>query len=133
VRDIVVALKVRLAPLGYPVHYVEVPGAPTYPYLLLWSTTGRMAAHTLAGRRDFLDDTLGVTGVALSADGVLTVQKRQRALLDGHRLDADGWLMDELRLKDAQQVQVDRDVEIPGAGYPKYGVDLYAISGRRAP
>lgn len=124
----ITAIKALLAPLGYAVYYVDVPEAPTLPYVLLWGTGGVAGPERpLSGPAD-LTDRLGVTCVAGTPDGVLIVTGRVRGALDGARPTVVGrsvWL----NLWDARAVQVDREVTIPNTNrHPAYGVDLYALT-----
>lgn len=119
------AVRALLASTGYEVYYVDVPEVPTLPYVLLWSSSGRMTAEALCGARDALDEQLGVTTVAGTPDGVLIAQQAVRARLDGSQpmvSSRRAWL----DLVDSQQVQVDRQTTIPDTNrHPAYGVDLY--------
>jgi hypothetical protein len=127
------AVKALLAPAGMPVHYIEVLGAPTYPYVLLWTGSGRWVGAALCAQRIDLDDTLGVTVVHLTAEGVLSKQAIVRGLLDDAVPAVPGRHVDELRQTDSQRIAVDREVVVPPTNtFPKYGVDLYALSSTPA-
>lgn len=116
------AIRALLAGLGYQVYYVDVPTAPTLPYVLLWSSSGlRPVEVPVAGSSD-LTDTIGATAVAANADAVLIVQARVRGVLDGSHPAVTGratWL----NLSDSQPVAVDRDV----TPHVAYGVDMYRL------
>ncbi|MHA7132540.1 hypothetical protein [Oerskovia turbata] len=120
------AIRVLLAPAGYPVHFIEVPDAPEYPYVLLWAS-GRMEPDALCDEVEDLNDILGVTAVGLSAEGVLEVQRAIRPRLHDAAPPVAGRSA-TLRYFDSQPVQVDRDVTIPASNrHPKFGVDLYRL------
>lgn len=128
----IAAVKALLAPLGYAVYYVDVPEAPTLPYVLLWGTGGTPGPERpLSGPTD-LTDRLGVTCVAGTPEGVLIVAARVRGVLDGAEPTVTGrraWL----HLWDSRAVQVDRDVTFPGTNrHPAYGVDLYRLTSAPA-
>lgn len=132
-REHVTAIKAALAPLGYPVHFVAVPGDdPAYPYVLLWTSAGVPSADLpVCDEATDLDDTVGVTGVGLSAEAVLAVLGRVRGVLSPSGgagaltvPDRAAWL----RLRDSRPVQADRDVTVSGTNqHPFFGVDLYRL------
>lgn len=122
------AIKALLVPSGYDVFYSDAPETPTYPYVLLWSTTGRMVSDSLCGTQDVLDDLLGVTSVGANPDAALIVSSRVRGYLLGAHPVVAGRYVHELRLHDSQRVQVDRDVTMPQTNrHPSFGVDLFAL------
>lgn len=128
--DHVAAVQSLLTPLGWTVYYVAVPDAPTYPYLLLTTTSGRLVNDAVAGPSD-LDETLQVTAVAGDPRGVLTVQAAVRAALSAQPVVAGRvcWL----DLIDSRPVALDRDVKLPGTSrYPAYGVDVYRLRSTSA-
>lgn len=128
-KTLIESIEARLASEGYGTYFVSVPDAPAYPYVLLWTGSGRLEASTLAGTRD-LRDSLGVTMVSTFALGVLEMSKIVRDALVGFAPASDAWDVAEFREPyDSQVVQPDRDVALPGSGYPFYAVDLYALDG----
>lgn len=131
-RAHVTAIRAALTTASVTNYFIDVPAAPTFPYVLLWTSAGRMVSLDLCGIRSALDDTLGVTAVGKTAESALAVQAKARAVLDGHAFVVPSRRMDDLRLYDAQPVQVDRDAPLPGTGYAKYCVDLYRISSTPA-
>lgn len=121
------AIRALLAPAGYPVHFIEVPGAPTYPYVLLWTSSGRMEPEALCDEIEDLNDVLGATAVGVTAEAVLTVQRKIRPLLGDSSPSVPGRSV-SLRYFDSQPVQVDRDATLPTPNlHPKFGVDLYRL------
>lgn len=113
----------------YEAHFGEVVGTPDYPYVLLWTSTGRLEQHTLGGDRD-LTDRLGVTMVATASTGVLSMAPHVRRALKGFTPDSGQWVMQPLGDPyDSQNVDRDRDVSLPNHGYPAYAVDLYYLDG----
>ena len=124
------AVKAMLEPLGRDVYLVDVPEGSTlrYPYIILWSTTGRMISETLCGTQSDLDDLLGVTCVGMSPEAVWSVSSLPRGLLLDEAPNVEGRHVAELRLYDTQSVQADRDVTLPNTNrHPYFGVDLYAL------
>lgn len=121
-REHVAALEALLVPLGRPVYYVNAPEKPPAAYVLLWSSSGVAPTEvSVAGSPD-LTDQVGVTCVAGTAYGVLTLRSQVRNLLDGAAPEVVGRLV-RLDLVDSRPTAVDRDVTPP----VPYGVDLYRL------
>lgn len=120
--DAVVAL---VEPLGYPVYLVDVPKSPRFPYVLLWSSAGRMVADAVCDEQDDLDDLLGVTYVAGTPAAAMVVAESVRGVLMDAAPVVAGW-SSSLRLFDVRDVQVDRDATTPELNrHPAFGVDIY--------
>lgn len=119
-------------PSGYETFWVDVPGTPTYPYVLFWASSGNPGSEVpICGPMDDLEALVGVTVVAANPDAVLYMQGIVRdALSPGGRrtrLDVAGRSA-SLKLSDSRTVQVDRDVTLPGTNrHPAYGVDMYDL------
>lgn len=136
-KALVEALKAACAAAGLeayfvdPVKYVDgKPVTPPMPYVLLWLGSGRPATEDSVAPSGVLEDDLGVTSVAGTPEGVLTVQGRARAVLAPYAAGVVvGGRLVTLSLYDSRPVQVDRDAAPTGTGrYPAYGVDLYDLS-----
>lgn len=129
-RTLIESLQARIASVTpYTAYFGEVTGTPDYPYVLLWTSTGRLDQNLLAGGRD-LSDRLGVTMVATTGIGVLEVASHVRPALVGFAPVSDLWRFEEFRPPfDSQDVQYDRDVSLPNHGYPCFAVDLYRLQG----
>ena len=113
----------------YKAYFGEVTGTPVYPYVLLWTSTGQLEQNTLACGRD-LSDRLGVTMVATTGIGVLSMAPHVRQAIVGFTPESDQWFMEEFREPyDSQDIERDRDVNLPNHGYPSFAVDLYRING----
>lgn len=126
-RAHIAAIEALLAPLGYETYYVDVPDVPTLPYLLLWGSSGTPTTERPVGfpelEDDDLTDLLGVTCVAGTAYGVLTLRAAVRAVLNDSRPTVQGRFV-ELHLFDSRDTQVDRDVN----PHVPYGVDVYRLT-----
>jgi hypothetical protein len=129
-RALIDSLKDRIAAeTVYTAYFGEVTGTPDYPYVLFWTSTGQLEANTLAGNRD-LSDRLGVTMVATTGEGVLSMSVRVRRALVGFAPVSDQWLVEKLRDPfDSQPIDYDKDVALPNHGYPAFAVDLYRLQG----
>lgn len=132
----VAAIK-ALIPAPYTFYFVDVPAAPVYPYVLLWTSAGAPGLEVpLCGTNLDLDAIVGVTHVAASTDSILTVAAKVRAALQpaGQILSLSvpgraAWL----KFYDAQTVQVDRDVTLPAPNrHPAYAVDMYRLTSTPA-
>lgn len=107
-------------------YYVSVPNTPTYPYVLLWSTSGVPGFEQSVEGPGDLTDNIGATAVAATPDGVLVVRDRVRVLLDGSHPAVAGRLT-WLNLYDSLPTTLDTDVTLTGTGHPAYGVDMYRL------
>lgn len=122
------AIRVLLEPYGKPVHFVDVPEAPTYPYVLLWTSAGRMVSDEVCGKLDDLNDILGVTIVGATPDAVLVATPRVRSYLMDKQPQVANRHVQPLRLFDSQNVDVDTDVTVPATNrHPAFAVDLYRL------
>jgi len=121
--DAIVALA---ATSGYPAFFVDVPTAPTLPYVLVWSSGGNLALERpVSDSHTDTDDLIGVTTVAGTPAGVLIAQAAVRGVLDLKSPVVAGRTT-VLELVSSQPVQMDRDVTIPGTNRnPAYAVDMY--------
>lgn len=135
-RAHIAAIK-ALIPSAYTVYFVDVPSAPTYPYVLLWTSAGSPGLEVSAcGTNLDIDAVVGVTHVATNPDAALIVTSKVRAALqpNGRILPLTvagraAWL----KFYDAQNVQVDRDVTLPGTNsHPAYAVDMYRLTSTPA-
>lgn len=127
-RAHLLAIKALIQPLGYPVHIGDVAGSATYPYVLLWASGGDVRADELDGAQDDLNDLVGVTMVASSADAALMIPPAVRAALIGARPVVAGRHVQPLRLYDSQRVQSDPQITLPSNNrHPAFVVDLYRL------
>jgi hypothetical protein len=133
------AIRAVLAPLGYPVHFVEAPTSnladgtrqvPVPPYLVIWSSLGALSGAALDNVRADIDDTFGVTYVAGTPEAALVVGQRVRDVLTPlgfGDLSVPGrraWV----RHEDSRPIQVDRDVVARDLNrHPAYGVELFRL------
>ena len=132
-NDLIAAVKAALQAAGLTVFDTQVPGSPAFPYVLLWSTSGRMTSVALSDEQTVLADQLGVTSVGLTGDSVRLTARRVRSVLNGWTPGVLGDRnVDPMRLDDSRPLAVDRDAPVVGAVHPITGVDLYRISSTPA-
>jgi len=131
-----------LLPEGMQVYVGNVEGellpdgkrAPIkYPYVCLWGDLGDESSGGPDG--ESLGDVPAVlslrpraTYAGLTFDSVLIVARNVRATLSRKTPAVTGWRTNPLRQSTLMDVQVDRDVTIPGSGaHPLFAVDEFAL------
>lgn len=126
-RAHIAAVEALLTPLGWATYYVDVPETPATAYILLWGSSGLPSSEQpLRGPVD-LTDGLGVTCVAATPYGVLSMRTAVRGVLDEAHPVVAGRVV-TLSLWDSRDTQVDRDVTLPDTGrHPAFGVDVYRL------
>lgn len=124
------AVKALLSPL-HTVYEVTATGALTYPYYLMWSSTGNAPVErSVRAETTDIDDTFGVTTVALSADTVGTAAAAARAALCPSGLPASLTVAGRVVMVaffEARPIQDDKDVTLASGAHPVFGVDLYRL------
>ena len=125
------AISTLLAPLGKPVHWISAPGAVTYPYLLVWPSTGAPGPdETLAGVITHVSGLYGVTSVAATVSAAATVAANVRPLLgETHPVDLPiSGRQGLIRWESFGTASEDTDVTIPTLNtHPGIYVDLYRV------
>ena len=117
---------VRVYPWG-------VPEAPSYPYVVIWGglgdeSSGGPDGESLDDVADVLSLRVRATYAGLTGDSVLIVARNVRAALNRKTPTVTGWRTNPLRQSTLMDVQVDRDVTIPGSGtHPLFAVDEFAL------
>ena len=112
---------------AYDVFEQRVPSI-TYPYVLLWSSAGRLLSDEVCGTPDDLNDLIGVTTVAADAMGCLTAVGKVREALIGKAPAVAGRHTQRLRLFASEQIRPDESVRLPDTNtYPVYAVDQYRL------
>lgn len=127
----VLAAKSALASLSIPVYVSEAPSDAPLPRIILWTSAGARSLDTgVVPVGDVIDDQLGVTLAAETAEAVLVLAPQARALLTPTgvgSLTVTGRTV-TLEHVEARAVQIDRDVTIPNTNrHPAYGVDLFRL------
>lgn len=133
-RAEVEALRATLAPLAMKVYWQSVPPTetPSFPYLLLWQSTGRPFDEVpLDGRNEAWSAILGLTAV-----GTTTESAREKATLAKRLLTPGGYPLElpvvgrsvEVQWSSFGSAGEDRDANLPGVGFPQFYVDLYRLT-----
>lgn len=129
-RAHVAAIKAQLESAGRQVYVVDVPEGvvPTFPYYLIWATTGDERSDSLCNTDRYIDTEVGVTNVGLTPDSVWAVSATSRGLLQDWSPVVEGRAVHPLDRTEARAVLPDRDVTLPNTNrHPYYGVDLYRL------
>lgn len=129
------AVKALLVPLGRPVHLIDATGESSYPYYLVWPSTG---APGLDGRLDENADLsflIGVTGVGQTVDSAGIVSRNAKVVLGPSKFvplavaDRKAWI----RWEGLASANVDRDVTMPGTNtHPAFEAHLYRVESTPA-
>lgn len=133
-RATIAAVKAALEAAALTTYYGTVPGTPTYPYVLLWSSAGSPPIEDSVATVGDFEDTLGVTSVALMGEAVLRTQEMARAALASFASGSAAvtgritWL----NLYESRPVDMDQRVTLTGGTHPGFGVDLYRLRSTRA-
>jgi len=126
-----------LIPSTVRVYAWGVPEAPSYPYVVIWGDLGDESSggpdgESLDDVADVLSLRVRATYAGLTGDSVLIVARNVRAALNRKTPAVTGWRTNPLRQSTLMDVQVDRDVTIPGSGtHPLYAVDEFALTSER--
>jgi len=136
IREHYDAVKALVRP-GTQVYMWTVPDAPKYPYVCIWGDLGNESSggpdgDSLEDVPDVLDLRIRATYAGLTGDSVLIACRNTRADLNRKTPTVTGWRTNPLRQSTLMDVQVDRDVTIPGSGtHPLFAVDEFALTSER--
>lgn len=126
-----------LLPATVRVYAWDVPAAPAYPYVWLHGDLGDESSggpdgDSLEDSPDVLSLRVRATYVGLTGDSVLITARNTRAALNRKTPTVAGWRTNPLRQSTLMDVEVDRDVTIPGSGtHPLFAVDEFALTSER--
>jgi hypothetical protein len=128
------AVRALLDTLGFDVFYVDAPTRPdALPYVVLVTSSGRMAGPALCADLTDLDELMRVMVVDTTPEGVIDTHEQIRATLHGAHPPVAGravtvWLLT------SEPVGVDRDMTLVSTNrHPAYGVDIYRLTSVPAP
>jgi hypothetical protein len=129
VIDHIAAFKAALEADDITTHFGTVPSPVTYPYVLLWSSSGVAPVEDSVAPIGDLEGNLGVTSVALTGDAILTLQAKARialaAFASGSTVVAGRIVW--LNLFESRPVSIDERVTLTGGAHPGFGVDVYRL------
>jgi len=75
------AVQALLVPTGRPVHLIDATGETSYPYFLVWPSTGAPGVDGALDQNADLSFLIGVTGVGETVDSAGIVSRNAKALL----------------------------------------------------
>lgn len=124
------AVKALLDPLGRPVRLVDATGETSYPYFLVWPSTGAPGLEAPLNENADLSFLIGVTGVGLTYDsagglsgdgtGVLGPTKPVPLVVPGRK----AWI----KWAGLGSSGVDRDVTLSGSNrHPAFEAHIYQV------
>jgi len=131
VKAEVSAIKALLTALGRTVHEITASGTLTYPYYILWSSTGNAPVErSVRAETTDIDDYVGVTTVGLTASSVRDGAAAARAALCPSGLPSSLTVTSRvvvLTFSEARPIQADMDVALVSGARVMYAVDLYRL------
>ena len=125
------AIKALLTALGRTVHEITASGTLTYPYYILWSSTGNAPVErSVRAETSDIDDYVGVTTVGLTASSVRDGAAAARGALCPSGLPSSLTVTGRvavLTFSEARPIQADMDVALVSGARVMFGVDLYRL------
>jgi len=124
------AVKALLVPRGRPVHLVDASGETSYPYYLVWPSTGAPGLDGALDQNADVSFLIGVTGVGETVASAGVVARNAKALLGPTKpvplvvAGRRAWI----RWEGLASADVDRDVTITGTNrHPAFEAHLYRV------
>lgn len=124
------AVKALLVPVGNPVHVIDATGTLTYPYFLVWPSTGAPGVDAALDQNADLSFLIGVTAVGTAVDSAGIVARNAKTVLGPSKfvpLTVSGrraWI----RWEGLATANVDRDVTLPNSNtHPAFEAHLYRV------
>ena len=124
------AVKALLVALGKTVHEITASGHLTYPYYILWSSSGNAVERSVRAETTDIDDHIGVTTVGATASSVRDAMAAARGALCPNGLPSSLTVTGRVAVLDffeARPIQADTDVALTAGVHPLYAVDLYRL------
>jgi hypothetical protein len=129
------AVKALLVPEGRPVHVLDATGETSYPYFLVWPSTGAPGPDGALDQNADLSFLIGVTAVGATVDSAGIVARNGKARLGPSKpvpLVVAGRLA-WIRWEGLATANVDRDVTLPGSNtHPAFEAHLYRVESAPA-
>lgn len=116
-----------LLPPDLRIYRGNVPGNPSYPYVLAWLGLSTRYAETISDEPTDRTHRFRMTVAGLNEDSVMIVQDRVRDALDRAPVAVPGWSIGGLRLNPLTPVLEDLNVTLQEGRHPFYAVDEYTL------
>jgi len=124
------AVKALLVPLGRPVHLVDATGETSYPYFLVWPSTGAPGVDGALDQNADLSFLVGVTAVGQTVDSAGIVARNGKVLLGPSKsvplvvAGRKAWI----KWAGLGSAGVDRDVTMTGTNtHPAFEAHMYQV------
>jgi hypothetical protein len=105
----------------------DVPGTPTYPYVVLWGDGGAADTEALSDDPTTLTVKVYATVAGLSFDSAAIILQRVRTALNRARPTVPNRVTHRMVQTPQMPIQADLSVTVPGIGHPFYAVDQYDL------
>jgi hypothetical protein len=121
------AAVMALLPSDLTAYKGDVPGTPTYPYVVIWGDTGKEDTEALSDDPTTLTLKVYATVAGQTFDSAAIVLQRVRTALNRARPAVSGRVTHRMVQTPQMPIQADLSVSIPGVGHPFYAVDQYDL------
>ncbi|HKS46349.1 MAG TPA: hypothetical protein VJT49_14810 [Amycolatopsis sp.] len=113
-------------PASMTLYEGQVPGEPSFPYVVLRMDTGFEAAERLCGTSNRADFRFTLTSVGITDASARVVAGASRSLVLDVRPVVAARLCTPIRKETSLPIQPDNDVMLPASNlHPMFGVDGY--------
>jgi hypothetical protein len=116
-----------LLPSDMTVYKGDVPGTPTYPYVVLWGDGGTAGTEALSDDPTTLTLKVYATVAGMTFDSAAIVLQRVRTALNRARPTVPNRVTHRMVQTPQMPIQADLSVTVPGIGHPFYAVDQYDL------
>jgi hypothetical protein len=116
-----------LLPSDMTVYKGDVPGTPTYPYVVLWGDGGTAGTEALSDDPTTLTLKVYATVAGMTFDSAAIILQRVRTALNRARPTVPNRVTHRMVQTPQMPIQADLSVTIPGVGHPFYAVDQYDL------
>lgn len=116
-----------LLPADLRIYRGNVPGNPSYPYVIAWMGLSARDAETISDQPTEHVYRMRMTIAGLNEDSVMIVQDRVRDALDRAPVAVPGFSTGVLRLNPLAPVLEDLTVALTDGRHPFYAADEYVL------
>jgi hypothetical protein len=116
-----------LLPSDLTVYKGDVPGTPSYPYVVLWGDGGTADTEALSDDPTTLTVKVYATVAGMTFDSAAIVLQRVRTALNRARPTVPNRVTHRMVQTPQMPIQADLSITVPGVGHPFYAVDQYDL------